>query len=218
MRHVVTCLAVFLVVVFLSSPVVYAAADIDYVSFLAYLDSDRAWNTVNDLAGDRFEGRRASTQGAELASEYIADYFSAVGLQPAGEDGTYRSRFTLPLWELAQMPSLSLVDSSRNALQSFEYRKDFFVITGSGSGDYLAEVVFGGYGITALGLGYDDYAGIPVHGKIVLAIVGTPTSSRFNENDYGQAYKKAENALAHGAIGLILADSPAEPTSHYVER
>ena len=78
--------------------------------------------------------------------------------------------------------------------------------------------MFGGYGITALALGYDDYAGISVHGKIVLAIVGTPTSNRFNEDDYGHAYKKAENALAHGAIGLILVDSAAEPTSHYVER
>ena len=218
MRHVVTCLAVFLVAIFLASPVVHATADIGYISFLGYLDADRAWGTVNDLAGDRFEGRRAGTQGAELASEYIASYFSSIGLQPAGADGTYRARFTLPLWELAQIPSLTLVDSSRNILQSFEYRKDFFVITGSGSGDYSTEVVFGGYGITAPGLGYDDYAGISVRGKIVLAIVGTPASSRFNEDNYGHGYKKAENALAHGAVGLILVDSAAEPTPHYVER
>jgi hypothetical protein len=215
MRYVVNCLAVLLVAIFLASPIVHAAADLDYVSFLGYLDADRAWSTVSDLAGDRFEGRRAGTQGAELASEYIADYFNLIGLRPAGTDGTYRTKFTVPLWELVQMPSLSIVDSSKNTLQSFEYRKDFFVMTGSGSGDYSAEVVFAGYGITAPNIGYDDYSGISVRGKIVLAIIGTPPSSRFGQ-DY--AYKKAENALKHGAVGLILADSPAEPTPHYVER
>ena len=209
-------MAILLVSMFVASPVVHAVADLDYVSFLGYLDADRAWNTVNDLAEDRFEDRRAGTQGAELASEYVASYFNSIGLEPAGTDGTYRTKLTLPLWELVQMPSLTLVDSSRNVLQSFEYRKHFFVIPGSGNGDYSAEVVFGGYGISAASLGYDDYADISVHGKIVLAIVGTPAS--LNQDDYGLAYKKAENALKHGASALILVDSPAEPTPHYVER
>jgi len=211
MRYVVNCLAVLLVAIFLASPIVHAAADLDYVSFLGYLDADRAWSTVSELTGDRFEGRRAGTQGAELTSEYIANHFNLIGLRPAGTDGTYRTEFTLPLWELVQMPGLSLVDSSKNTLRSFEYRKDFFVMTGSGSGDYSAEVVFGGYGITAPSIGYDDYSGISVRGKIVLAIVGTPPSSRFSQDYYGHAYKKAENALRHGAVGLILADSPVEP-------
>lgn len=216
MRRAATYLAVLLVGMFVASPVVHAVADLDYVSFLGYLDADRAWNIVNDLAGDRFEGRRAGTQGAELASEYVASYFNSIGLEPAGTGGTYRTKLNLPLWELVQMPSLTLVDSSRNVLQSFEYRKHFFVIPGSGSGDQSAEVVFGGYGISAASLGYDDYADISAQGKIVLAIVGTPVF--FNQDDYGLAYKKAENALKHGAVGLILVDSPAEPTPHYVER
>ena len=218
MRHTATFLTIFLVGIFLASPVVHAAGYTDYISFLGHIDAGRAWNIVNDLAGDRFEGRRAGTRGAELASEYVASYFNSIGLQPAGADGTYRTKFTVPLWELVQMPSLSLVDSSAKILQSFEYRKEILVITGSGSGDYSAEVVFGGYGITAPNLGYDDYSGISVHGKIVLAIVGTPASSRFNQDYYGHAYKKAENALRHGAVGIILADSPADPTPHYVER
>jgi len=218
MRRSSTYLAILLVGVFLATPFVHGVADHDYISFLGYLDGDKAWNIVNDLAGDRFEGRRAGTRGAELASEYIAGYFSSIGVRSAEIDGTYRTKFPLPLWELAQMPSLTLVDSSRNVLHTFEYRKDFFVTTGSGSGDYSAEVVFGGYGITAERLGYDDYFGISVRGKIVMAIDGTPPSDRFNQSDYGHTYKKAENALWHGAGGLILVDNPAEPTPHYVER
>lgn len=131
MKRTAATFTVFLLGVLLASPILHGAADLDYVSFVDYIDSDRAWSIVDDLAGDRFEGRRAGTQGAELASEYITNYYSLIDLRPAGTDGTYRTKFTLPLWELVQMPSISLVDSSGNTEQSFEYRKDFFVMTGS---------------------------------------------------------------------------------------
>lgn len=218
MRHAATCLAILLVGVSLVAPVAHAVADADYISFLNYLDADRAMSTVNDLAGDQFEGRRGGTQGADLASKYIASHFKAIGLQPAGTDGTYHARFTMPLWELAQTPSIELADPLGKIQQNFVYRKDFTVIPGSGGGDYSAEVVFGGYGVTAQNLGYDDYSEIPVRGKIVLAIVGTPASPRFTQGDYAAAYVKAEDALNHGAVGLILADNPADPTPHYMQR
>lgn len=195
-----------------------AFGTIDYVSFLESLDADRAWNIVDDLAGDLFQGRRAGTHGADLASEYIAGYFDSIGLKPAGSGRTYRSGFTMPLWELAGMPRLTLVDESDNVLQTFEYRKDFNVVPGSGEGDYSAEMVFGGYGITAKELGYDDYAGVSARGKIVMVIVGTPASDKFKEGNYDLPYAKAENALTHGAVGLILVDSPANPTLKYIER
>ena len=69
MRHAVFCLATFLVGVLLVAPVPHVVADPDYVSFLNYLDATRAMGTINDLTGDQFEGRRAGTHGADLASE-----------------------------------------------------------------------------------------------------------------------------------------------------
>ena len=201
-----------------SASAAYAIDNSDYVTLLDHIDVERAWDVVEDLAGDHFEGRRAGTAGANLASEYIANHFGSIGLKPAGENGDYRTRFTLPLWQLAQMPTLEVLDRGGNVLQAFDYRKDFNVIPGSGSGDYSAEVVFAGYGITASSLSYNDFEGISVQGKIVLTIVGTPPNGRFEEGNYGAAYVKAENALSHGAVGLILVDNPAEPTSHYVER
>jgi len=209
---------IFIVSASLASPFLEAAENLEYVSFLDYLDADRAWSIVNDLAGDRFEGRRSGTQTADLASEYITGYFDSIGLKPAGEDGTYRTKFTVPLWQITQMPRLALVDKSGNPLKAFEYRKDFYVQPGSGTGNYSIDVVFAGYGITANSLGYDDYANISTRAKIVLAIMGTPPSNRFEEGYYGTWYSKAENAISHGAVGLILVDSPAEPTPHYIER
>ena len=37
----------------------------------------------------------------------------------------------------------------------------------SGTGEVTAEVVYAGYGVTAPELGYDDYKGVDVKGKIV---------------------------------------------------
>jgi len=212
------CCAIILASVLVSTVSPAATDSPDYTILLDHIDAERAWNIVNDLAGDDFEGRRAGTAGANLASEYVASYFGSIGLRPAGENGGYRTRFTLPLWQLTQMPALEMLDHGGNVLQAFDYRRDFNVIPGSGSGDYSAEVVFAGYGITAGSLGYDDFDGLSVGGKIVLAIVGTPRSGGFRESNYGAAYVKAENALRHGAVGLILVDNPAEPTSHYIER
>src|SRR2546427_11116697 len=41
------------------------------------------------LAGDLLEGRAPATRGGRLAAEYIAAQFQAMGLQPAGENGSY---------------------------------------------------------------------------------------------------------------------------------
>ena len=215
MSRLAVWMMIFVVSASLVSPFLKADENLDYVSSLDYLDADRAWSIVDDLAGDRFEGRRAGTRTADLASEYITSYFDSIGLKTAGEDATYRARFTVPLWQLTQMPRLALVNKSGNTLEAFEYRKDFYVQPGSGTGNYSADVVYAGYGITTNSLGYDDYANISSRGRIVLAIIGVPPSLA---GDYGTWYSKAENAISHSALGLILMDSPAEPTPNYIER
>src|SRR5438046_6033507 len=41
------------------------------------------------LADDLLEGRAPATRGGRLAAKYIAAQFEAVGLEPAGSDGSY---------------------------------------------------------------------------------------------------------------------------------
>src|SRR6266852_9335690 len=41
------------------------------------------------LASDLLEGRAPATRGGRIAAEYIAAQFQALGLQPAGANGTY---------------------------------------------------------------------------------------------------------------------------------
>jgi len=217
MRRLLVAAMLILATTSLTIPVLAAGADSDYIKFLENLDADRAWNIVNDLAGDRFEGRRTGTPGADLASLYVANYFSSIGLKPAGPDGTYRASFKAPLCQLKRLPTLALVDANGNTLQTLVYKKDFYMRQCSGGGNYSGDVVFAGYGITAKELSYDDYAGISVSGKFAIAIAGTPPSDKFSRTDYGTWYSKADNAQSHGAVGLIIVDSPVSPTENYIE-
>ena len=64
-----------------------------------------------------------------------------------------------------------------------------------------APVVFVGYGVTAPIFNYDDYSGVDVHGKIVVAFYGAPPSFPSAPGaHYSDTIVKLKNATAHGAI------------------
>lgn len=50
---------------------------------------------ITYLADDKLEGRRAGTQGEQLASEYISRQFAAAGLHPKGTDGGWLQSFDI---------------------------------------------------------------------------------------------------------------------------
>src|SRR5262249_39884171 len=85
----------------------------------------------------------------------------------------------------------------------------------SSNGTVTAPVVFAGYGITAPGYDYDDYAGIDVHDKLVLVMTNEPgemdSTSRFDgsvNTPYADLRTKAINAREHGALGLLVVNGP----------
>ena len=44
---------------------------------------------VRFLADDLLEGREAGTRGFDLAALYVASQYQLIGLEPAGEDGSW---------------------------------------------------------------------------------------------------------------------------------
>lgn len=129
MKSIPTVLCVILVLVLITGPglVVRASVDQDYVALLNSVIAERMLGTIANLTGDGFGGRQSGTEGATLASEYLSNYFENLGLKPAGADGTYRTQFTVPLWQLTQLPQLKLIGSP---VRDFVYRKDFSVQPG----------------------------------------------------------------------------------------
>jgi len=88
----------------------------------------------------------------------------------------------------------------------------------------IKEVIYIGYGITAPELNYDDYKGLDVKGKIVLMEREVPYSPDQDPEvfkkwrPYSFHQYKLENAVAHGAKGMIYNYGPiSNPNNSYKE-
>ncbi|MFO7691696.1 MAG: M20/M25/M40 family metallo-hydrolase [Vicinamibacterales bacterium] len=133
---------------------------------------------ITHLASDAAQGRRTLTPGYEKAAEWAAAKFKEWGLKPAGENGTFfqnvpmtgaRSAF---VWTTG-IPSLVI-----NGRTFYHRDGSFAVDMASTPGAKAAGgIVFVGYGISAPAKGLDEYAGVDVKGRIVLALKGSPTTA-----------------------------------------
>jgi Zn-dependent M28 family amino/carboxypeptidase len=171
------------------------------------------------LADDALEGRRPGTRGGELAAKYIAAQFERLGLQPAGDSGTYYQH--VPIITLTPSPAVRIAAPAPGDLA---YRKDY--VLWSMRNDSLVslkgDLVFVGYGIVAPDYQWDDYRGLDVKNKIVVALVNDPglrDSTIFRGpilTYYGRWTYKIEEAQRQGAAGILLihtAESATYPWS-----
>jgi hypothetical protein len=173
---------------------------------------------VNFLADDLLEGRGTGTRGHELAAKYVAAQFVAMGLAPAGAQGTFfqpirfRSVAVVP-----QETSLRLASNGND--ETLVWGHDYYA-----AGDprevvssLVGQVVYVGHGVIAPDYGIDDYKGIDVRGKIVAYLYGAPASLPPAERaHYGNARTKLDTASTRGAIGAIrLWEAEAEKVSPF---
>src|SRR5690242_2065028 len=73
------------------------------------------------LADDLLEGRAPATRGGALAVKYIAAQFEALGLEPAGPDGSYYQ----PIALVGMTPHPSLVWGRGGSVRPLTYLTDF---------------------------------------------------------------------------------------------
>jgi hypothetical protein len=163
------------------------------------------------LADDLLEGRATGTRGHEIAASFMASEFESMGLEPAGENGTYFQ--SVPLRSIRLDEGHTTLSIARGAKEErLIFRKDFISVADPGRTDTSVEapVVYVGFGVTAPEQGYDDYAGVETKGKVVAYIFGAPP--RFEPTmraHYSSSAVKAANAAAHGAVGRFVLDSPS---------
>jgi Zn-dependent M28 family amino/carboxypeptidase len=159
------------------------------------------------LADDLLEGRAPATRGGELAARYLAAQFRRLGLEPAGDNGTYFHR--VPVITHTAEPVLRVTGSHPAALA---FRGDYVLwsMRDEEQVNVAAPVVFVGHGIVAPEWGWDDYAGVDVKGKMVLCLVNDPglrDSTIFRGRIltyYGRWTYKIEEAQRQGAAGIII--------------
>jgi hypothetical protein len=178
------------------------------------IDPVRLKADLTFLASDALAGRRSLERGSEVAVEWIASEFAKSGLKPLVRDSFLQP---VPLIEY-------MVDREKTSLtlqtgaNSETYRAPDAIGNFANEITVSGQVVFAGYGISAPPLGYDDFAGIDVKGKIVLIFNHEPQEfddrSVFNgrgNTRYTNATYKALNAARHGAVGVLTMPDPNHP-------
>src|SRR3954470_19916971 len=190
------------------SPAAGAAIPVDTAAIDAHL---------RFLASDLLEGRAPATRGGQLATAYIAAQFQALGLEPAGDKGSYFQ----PVALVGMTPQPTFTWSKPGSPpDTLPFRDAFVAWAERPESDIGAtgEVVFVGYGIRAPEWQWDDYKGTDLRGKILLMLVNDPglvDSTVFLGKIltyYGRWTYKLEEAARQGAAGAILVHTPESAT------
>jgi Zn-dependent M28 family amino/carboxypeptidase len=175
------------------------------------IDAERIRAHVRFLADDLLEGRGPGTRGGELAADYIATQFALLGLQPAGDEGSYLQKVdfvgvkTLPASTAALHPV-------HGDVLNLKFPDDIVASnqTQTDGVDIDAPIVFVGYGIDAPEYHWNDFKGVDVKGKVVLVIVNEPPSKdpKFFNGEaltyYGRWTYKFEQAARKGAVAALI--------------
>lgn len=175
----------------------------------------RHW--AKTIGSDGFGGRKPLTEYETKSIDYIASQMKELGLEPAF-DGSYFQEVRL-LSTTLQLKDNRIPVKGKNGRTALESPSDLVIWTSSDAPETNLKAtgfVFCGFGIDAPEYGWDDFDGIDVRGKIVIAMVNDPgfyDTSLFrgkNMTYYGRWCCKFEEALRKGAVGcLVLHDTEA---------
>ena len=183
-------------IVALVATVAAAPADTDF-------SAERFKAHVTFLADDLLEGREAGTRGHEIAAKYIAAQFESFGLKPGGDDGTYFKKVDL-LESALSAPAPTLSITTPAGAKPFKQGVTAMIggPIGGGSVRVRAPLVFVGYGMTDKAMGYDDYVGLDVRGKIVVVLLGSPKGM---DSEIGAhlMHEQPRSAAEHGAAAVL---------------
>ncbi len=150
----------------LAEPADTPTADADPDLVKAYQESITPEDLAAHLyffASDFFEGRETSTRGQKMAAGYLAAQYRKMGLAPAGTGGSENVRDPgaylqpFPLYGTRQSGSTVSIKGGPTSSFSAAARDGHSVLVFGNKPEASGGVVFGGYGISAPTLGYDDY-------------------------------------------------------------
>jgi hypothetical protein len=176
------------------------------------ISSQVIFDYVKEMSSEKFRGRLTGTPEYNAAAKWASDLLAGWKIRPAGDSGTYLQHFPNPYTLVLPGAELNLdipVANQGAIRKSYLFEQDFFPGSTSDSGSVTAEVVYAGYGITAPELGYDDYQGVDVRGRIVLIEPEVPVAPD-KDADLFKSWRpysfhdyKALNAKKHGAAGIL---------------
>ena len=183
----------------------------------AVVDPARMSAIVKTLASDDFQGRAPGSVGEARTIDYLTAQFKALGLEPAGDAGSYSQVVSLLHTQIAQPGTYGIKVGAEAMPLSFG--KDISPLTLLPV-DHIAikdaPLVFVGYGVSAPERGWDDYKGVDLKGKVVVVLIndpdfeakaGEPVAGKFGgqaEAYYGRWTYKYDEAARRGAAAVLI--------------
>ena len=164
---------------------------------------------VRTLAADDMEGREAGTRGYDKAAVYVETRMRAIGLQPAGDGGTFFQQVPL-LKATRERDGAQLAVKHPDRTVALRFQDQFLPALNYDAADaqVSAPAVFVGHGVHAPELQQDDFAGLDVKGKIAVLFPGAP--ARF-DNDrrafYSSTREKLRTLVERGAVGAVFVNT-----------
>lgn len=169
-------------------------------------------------------GRKTASNESRIATNYIASEFLRLGLKPQGNEGSYFQNFDLTL--AAQDDAhVALTVRQKGVEKSYALGHDFdltWITQTTNPTTVSAPVVFLGHGIHAPEYGYDEFANLDLHGKIVIILPHEPqerdAASKFKGKWHTyHAYDqlKYEEIRKAGAVGIleVIEKTPHRPAT-----
>ncbi len=162
------------------------------------------------LAADAREGRATGSLGFDQAADYVATRFKNLGLEPAGDNGTFFQR--VPLLEATRQQNGAVLKLQQdNFIQEFIFEKEFLpgVNYNQPTHSITAAMVFVGQGVFAPDLKHNDYAGVSLRDKIAVVFDGAPEYFPITQRAfYSSRNEKLKQLSERGAVGVLYISNP----------
>jgi Zn-dependent M28 family amino/carboxypeptidase len=166
---------------------------------------------VRFLADDLLEGREAGTRGHDLAALFVATRYRLMGLQPAGDDGTFHQ--AVPMLRATRLKEGAKLAITRGGSTTELAFQDDYLPAQTYDSDRCnidsAPMVFAGQAVHAPELAHDDFAGVDVRGKVAVILRNAP--ARFPNDQrafYADWDQKAAALEQRGAVGVVVIYDP----------
>ena len=181
------------------------------------IDAKRLSDITRELSADEFEGRAPGTPGEAKTIAYLVERYKAVGLEPAGPDGSYTQVVPLVRTQVPADAAMSVTVAGKR--RPLVQQVDMAVLALRPVDRVTiknAPLVFVGYGVNAPERGWDDYKGVDLHGKVAVFLINDPDFEAAPGDDaYGKFGGKAatyymrwtykyEEAARRGAIAALI--------------
>lgn len=174
------------------------------------MPAERIYADIAHLAAPELAGRGLGSQGLEDAGAFLEERLATLGLEPAGDQGSFRQRFPVTT-------AMETGPQTRLHIAGKEIPSTALSVLGfSKEGRAEGPMVLAGYGVVSPEHGLDDYASLDVRGKVVLVRRFAPELETLKDaavkRRLGDLHRKAFLARERGARALLVVDLPPTPS------